>query len=164
MSYDDYIRVYAVKAKGTYSAAPDAKRIATLARHLRRFSGRGRHAAIADGLEWRWRPGPEAEQRRLKRRFGAVTRRLERAAMLDRISGLIAVWSAILMRAMALVLVLGSLLRWPSAVVLKQVAAWPSCASGHAVGLTPARRGDPGYWWWHDADGDGAACEWMPDR
>ncbi|MGB8999038.1 MAG: excalibur calcium-binding domain-containing protein, partial [Pseudolabrys sp.] len=27
------------------------------------------------------------------------------------------------------------------------------------VGLAPSRRGQPGYWDHHDADGDGIACE-----
>jgi hypothetical protein len=77
---------------------------------------------------------PEVEQRRLKRRFRAITRRLERAAMVERISGLIAVWTVILIGAAALFVVLGSLLTWPPSVALRHIAAWPSCTSARAAG------------------------------
>ncbi|MGR3344558.1 MAG: excalibur calcium-binding domain-containing protein [Paracoccaceae bacterium] len=39
------------------------------------------------------------------------------------------------------------------------MAASPNCDSARAVGLAPARRGQPGYFVRHDADGDGIACE-----
>lgn len=41
--------------------------------------------------------------------------------------------------------------------VLHLVAA-PTCDAARAVGLTPAFRGEPGYWAWHDRDGNGVAC------
>lgn len=39
------------------------------------------------------------------------------------------------------------------------IAASPNCAAARAVGLAPARRGEPGYFATHDADNDGRACE-----
>ncbi|MBP0443675.1 excalibur calcium-binding domain-containing protein [Roseomonas sp. SSH11] len=39
-----------------------------------------------------------------------------------------------------------------------------SCDTARAVGLAPARRGEPGYWPHLDADDDGIACEPWPYR
>jgi hypothetical protein len=67
----------------------------------------------------------------------------------------------------AVAVVAGFLLGWmitmPSAWTLEQrilhIAAAPSCASARRVGLAPARRGEPGYYAFHDGDKDGIACE-----
>lgn len=45
---------------------------------------------------------------------------------------------------------------------LKHIASLPNCNAARAVGLAPARRGQPGYWPWHDRDSDGIACEPWP--
>ncbi|MFU0505841.1 excalibur calcium-binding domain-containing protein [Pseudaminobacter sp. NGMCC 1.201702] len=42
------------------------------------------------------------------------------------------------------------------------LAAAPNCNAARAVGLAPARRGQPGYWLSHDRDRDGWACEPWP--
>lgn len=42
---------------------------------------------------------------------------------------------------------------------LRIEAAGRNCASARAVGLAPARKGEPGYYWWNDRDNDGVACE-----
>jgi Excalibur calcium-binding domain len=52
--------------------------------------------------------------------------------------------------------------RWPPGVILRHVAARGSCRNARAVGLAPARRGEPGYWPHLDADEDGVACEPYP--
>ncbi|MGI6854387.1 excalibur calcium-binding domain-containing protein [Mesorhizobium sp. 1B3] len=39
------------------------------------------------------------------------------------------------------------------------LAASPNCTAARAVGLAPARRGQPGYWPSHDADNDGIASK-----
>ncbi|WP_051329387.1 excalibur calcium-binding domain-containing protein [Geminicoccus roseus] len=57
-------------------------------------------------------------------------------------------------------LMLGS--PWDQLTTLKHYAAGLNCASARAVGLAPARRGEPGYWWRNDRDGDGEACEVWP--
>lgn len=44
----------------------------------------------------------------------------------------------------------------------RHLAAAPNCNAARAVGLAPARRGQPGYWPSHDADNDGIACEPWP--
>lgn len=48
---------------------------------------------------------------------------------------------------------------WPLIATLKHFAAYPNCDAARAVGLAPARRGEPGYWPSHDRDKDGIACE-----
>lgn len=45
--------------------------------------------------------------------------------------------------------------------ILHSLAA-PNCAAARAMGLAPARKGRPGYYQRHDADGDGIACEPFP--
>ena len=44
----------------------------------------------------------------------------------------------------------------------RHLLAAPNCDAARAVGLAPARRGQPGYYASHDADGDGIACELWP--
>lgn len=46
--------------------------------------------------------------------------------------------------------------------VTRHLLAAPNCEAARAVGLAPARRGQPGYWPKHDADNDGIACEPWP--
>jgi hypothetical protein len=48
---------------------------------------------------------------------------------------------------------------WGAILTLRHLAAFPNCAAAEAVGLAPARVGEPGYWPHHDADHDGVACE-----
>lgn len=38
-------------------------------------------------------------------------------------------------------------------------AYFPNCSAAHAAGVTPIRRGQPGYASHLDRDGDGVACE-----
>ncbi|UVF22038.1 excalibur calcium-binding domain-containing protein [Microvirga terrae] len=46
----------------------------------------------------------------------------------------------------------------------KHIAAVPNCSAARLVGLAPAYKGQPGYWPWHDRDGDNWACEPYPRR
>lgn len=48
---------------------------------------------------------------------------------------------------------------WTLAERMRHLSAAPNCAAARALGLAPARRGEPGYYERHDADGDGIACE-----
>jgi len=48
---------------------------------------------------------------------------------------------------------------WAGILSLKHLAAFPSCDAVRAMGLTPVRQGQPGYWRGHDQDDDGVACE-----
>ena len=65
-----------------------------------------------------------------------------------------------------LIVVLGALAiaanPWPALVSLRHFAAAPNCDAARAVGLAPARRGQPGYYPKHDRDQDGIACEPWP--
>ena len=113
---------------------------------------------------WRVHHGRDAEQelRRLKRRFQAVSRRQERAMQLRRLYHRGRLPALIAGGAVILVLGLVSLQPWPWLTSLKHFASLPNCNAAHLVGLAPARRGEPGYWSRHDADGDGIACEPLP--
>lgn len=51
---------------------------------------------------------------------------------------------------------------WPALTTLRHLAASPNCDAARLVNLAPARRGAPGYWASHDADGEGIACEPWP--
>ena len=54
---------------------------------------------------------------------------------------------------------------WPLKTTLRHHYARASCDAARAVGLAPARQGQPGYWSHLDADADGIACELIaPDR
>jgi hypothetical protein len=53
---------------------------------------------------------------------------------------------------------------WHPLALFKHIAAFPNCSAARAVGVAPARRGEPGYWPSHDADDDGIACENFPVR
>lgn len=44
-------------------------------------------------------------------------------------------------------------------MAVRHLAAFPNCDAARAVGLAPARRGQPGYYRRHDRDQDGLACE-----
>lgn len=48
---------------------------------------------------------------------------------------------------------------WPASVMARHIAAARNCAAARAVGLAPARRGQPGYHPHLDRDNDGIACE-----
>jgi hypothetical protein len=66
---------------------------------------------------------------------------------------------------LALYLALAASPTWPLTTRLKHIAAAPNCDAARAMGLAPARRGQPGYYSQHDRDKDGIACEpWPPRR
>jgi len=48
---------------------------------------------------------------------------------------------------------------WPFDVTLRHFRAMQNCDTARAMGLAPARAGEPGYWPWLDRDKDGIACE-----
>lgn len=50
----------------------------------------------------------------------------------------------------------------PPATALRHFVAAPNCAAARAMGLAPARKGQPGYYVRHDRDNDGIACERFP--
>lgn len=52
--------------------------------------------------------------------------------------------------------------RWPLMLTLRHIISFPSCEAARFAGLAPSRLGDPGYYYRHDRDGDGVACETLP--
>jgi hypothetical protein len=49
--------------------------------------------------------------------------------------------------------------KWTAEMQAKHLAARAGCREAQAQGLTPAHRGQPGYWPEWDGDGDGVSCE-----
>lgn len=48
---------------------------------------------------------------------------------------------------------------WTTSETARHILAIRNCDAARAVGLAPARRGEPGYYDRHDRDKDGIACE-----
>ncbi len=48
---------------------------------------------------------------------------------------------------------------WTAEMKAKHLSARAGCQQAQALGLTPARRGHPGYWPEWDGDDDGVSCE-----
>lgn len=118
-------------------------------------------------FERRARPrrDPDDSQGRLRRRFAAVSRRIDRAAMLRRLQRQAGIAALAIMGVATLVMGLTLLFPWPLPASLRHMAALPGCDAAHAVGLAPSARGEPGYWRRLDADGDGRSCErWADGR
>ena len=113
---------------------------------------------------WRVRHGrdPESELRRLNRRFRAVSRGLDRAAALRRVDRWARVAALIVIGAAALFWALVMSSPWPPGTALRHIASFPTCNAARAVGLAPAKQGEPGYWRRHDADEDSTSCEPWP--
>ena len=108
-------------------------------------------------------PDPrEARLRLLNHRFRAISRRYYRATEFRKfyryavIVGPIAVIVGFLLGWASLAS------PWPLMLTLKHLASYPNCDAARAVGLAPAREGEPGYWTHHDRDRDGIACEPWP--
>jgi hypothetical protein len=105
--------------------------------------------------------GAETRLRKLKRGFNRVSRRWGWRFRLERLYR-VAIFPAVAaIGSFAFVWYL-SASPWGVVLTLKHLAAFPNCAAAKAVGLTPARKGQPGYWPHHDRDNDGIACEPIP--
>jgi hypothetical protein len=108
----------------------------------------------------------DEEALKLKHRFRAVSRGIERREAPRRIWNRHKGWLG--MTAAVIAIIAGATYAWslhtgwPVIVVLKHAASSPNCRAAYSVGLAPAGRGEPGYWRRHDADRDGIACEWRP--
>ena len=104
--------------------------------------------------------GLSKSEQRVRRRFRAYWRRLDRPARLWRLGRRALAIGAIAGSCVALGYVaLVTLSPWPPLVTLRHLAAAPNCDAARAVGLAPAWRGEPGYYRSHDRDNDGWACE-----
>ena len=102
--------------------------------------------------------GAEKRLRELKHGFNRVSRRWDPSARPKEFIN--AVWfpalTAICSFAFVWYLVTSP---WPVFLTVKHLISFPNCNAAEAVGLAPARRGQPGYWSHNDADNDGIACE-----
>ena len=108
------------------------------------------------------RRDPERAAQRLKKRFAAVTRRIEQLKSRRRIYRA-AKGPALLGFALGgLGVAVFGLSPFPPTLTLMHIAALPNCAAARVVGLAPSRTGQPGYYVRHDADNDGVACEPWP--
>ena len=111
------------------------------------------------------RPYPQAEAalRRLHRRFAKVSRRLDRRSRAGQRTWWALVIATVFIGALGgYALAAPGSSAWGPLTTLRHLAAEPNCAAARAVGLAPARRGEPGYWPQHDRDSDGIACEPWP--
>lgn len=115
--------------------------------------------ALPAGRRLHVRRDPERESEKLKSRFRKISQRLDAASRrkaLLRVSlriGLVVGLTALLGYGVL------SLYPWPASTTLRHLAASPNCDAARAVGLAPAKAGQPGYWLRHDRDADGIACE-----
>ena len=105
--------------------------------------------------------GPEADRRarRLRAKFAAIRIPSSRAIRYGGVSrsGLL---SLLIAAGVFVTVATGLVLSpYPPFDTLRHLLAVPNCDAARAVGLAPARRGEPGYWPNHDADNDGVACE-----
>lgn len=106
------------------------------------------------------RQGREAAARRNRRSLGLAKTRFALPALN---SYLVSRWTAWGLMVGTL-LGLASTSPWtPTSAVLHALAR-RNCASASELGLTPARRGELGYWESNDRDSDGIACEAWPRR
>jgi hypothetical protein len=99
--------------------------------------------------------GPEERLGDLQRRFRVVSARLDRTVKLRRWYRLGKIAALAALVSFALCWVLLSLSPWPPMTTLRHIASFRNCSTARAVGLAPARKGQPGYWKRHDADEDG---------
>ncbi len=107
--------------------------------------------------------GLSRNEQRVRRRFRAFQRRLDRPARLSRFVRRALAVCAIAASCVALGYVtLATLSPWSPLVTLRHLTAAPNCDAARLVGLAPAWRGEPGYYVRHDRDGDGWACEPWP--
>lgn len=109
---------------------------------------------------------PEKKVQRLKRRFGRITTRFERARKRRKF---VRDWSKFLIASVIAVLVAFAattiglkLSPWPPSETIRHLASFPNCDAARTFGLAPAPRGEPGYYVRHDRDEDGIACEPWP--
>jgi hypothetical protein len=105
--------------------------------------------------------GPEAEANlaRLHRRFRSVSRRHDRALLLERLYRRARWWALVAAVVAIFCWGLPGYTGWPLATSLKPLAAFAHCMGAEIVGFANATRGNPGYWKHHDQDGNGVACE-----
>lgn len=128
--------------------------------HRERRESAARGNRIALGLD------ADEKADRLRDRFKAVSRRIERAGRLRRFRARLrkhAIWIGVFIGILGGgYLGIATASAWPVGLTLRHLLASPHCAMARAVDLAPAVRGSPGYWHHNDADGDGIACEPWP--
>ena len=128
--------------------------------HRERSEAAWRRNRIELGLE------ADEQANRLRNRFKAVSRRINRAARLRRPQTYLrkrGLWPWVILCVLggSLVGIIG-LSPWPVRLTIRHLLAAQNCDMARLVNLAPAMRGDPGYWDRNDADDDGIACESWP--
>jgi Excalibur calcium-binding domain len=120
---------------------------------------------------WKPAPGPwdlenpEEKRRRAENIFRKITRQRNRRTKIRTAIRVIATVSAVGAAFGLLVGVVTWKSPWPFMQTVKHYAAYWDCNSARAVGVAPARVGQPGYWPHLDRDKDGIACEdFTPNR
>lgn len=111
----------------------------------------------------------EARLQRLNNGFRAVSNDIDQSSPKKRLAHITAGQISVCLL-MAGLVAIGSVVsyaelgnnHWSFTTKLKHIAAAPNCSAARAVGLAPARHGEPGYYFRHDRDQDGIACEPWP--
>jgi hypothetical protein len=112
--------------------------------------------------------GVDADEKadRLRDRFKAVSRRIDRAIRLRRLQANLrkrAIWIWTFLGILGGTYIgLAAASPWSVGVTVRHLLAARNCDMARAVDLAPAHRGAPGYWARNDADDDGVACEPWP--
>ena len=112
--------------------------------------------------------GLEADEQvdRLRNRFNAVSRRMNRAVRLRGLQTDLrkrAIWTwAFLGVLVGSFIAVVAASPWPMGLTIRHLLAARNCDMARAMNLAPAVRGAPGYWDHNDADDDGIACEPWP--
>jgi Excalibur calcium-binding domain len=95
----------------------------------------------------------------LKQRFAKINRSADRRAWWRRLPDRMLVFAWVFAIASWAALAFVLMTPWTAGVTARHLAAAMGCDAARAVGLAPARRGEPGYWPWLDRDHDGVACK-----
>ena len=113
----------------------------------------------AEELQERFRnssvPWAGKKSRFRERPFETLSQRIERANRLRDFLIFIG-----LIGALCVTIYFGAVYKgWTFSQTARHIAAFPDFSTARMLGLAPAKRDLPGYYWRHDADGDGVACE-----
>lgn len=102
---------------------------------------------------------PDLRLKRIQYRFQVIRDHADRTARSRRLSRRIVTSVLYVLLIAGAVLLALQLSPWPVETTIRHIVAHTNCKTAHAMGLAPARRGEPGYWSKLDRDNDGVACE-----
>lgn len=102
---------------------------------------------------------PEGELKKLRARFGGISKDFERAQQRKRRGSWPLIVALVAVASFTGFLALFFLSPWPAGATLAHLAAFGGCDAARAFGVDQAGVGEAGYWPRLDPDRDGIACE-----